>query len=197
MSLLEDLRVAVDAMTELMNRLLDISQLKSGGITPNAVHFSIDSLIEKVVKGFNGQIRMKGLKLRSVPIRTTVHSDPALLKQILTNLLSNAVKFTEVGGVLVGCRRRGRNLRIEVWDTGFGIPEEKQDLIFDELYQLDNPAREAHKGQGLGLSIVKDAAKLLGVPIYVRSRLGKGSKFAVEVPLAVSSDSPSGDYQTT
>jgi len=197
MSLLEDLRVAVDAMTELMNRLLDISQLKSGGITPNAVHFSIDSLIEKVVKGFNGQIRMKGLKLRSVPIRTTVHSDPALLKQILTNLLSNAVKFTEVGGVLVGCRRRGRNLRIEVWDTGFGIPEEKQDLIFDEFYQLDNPAREAHKGQGLGLSIVKDAAKLLGVPIYVRSRPGKGSKFAVEVPLAVSSDNSSGNNQTT
>jgi two-component system, chemotaxis family, CheB/CheR fusion protein len=113
----------------------------------------------------------------------TVHSDPRLLEQIIRNLLSNAVKYTSEGKILLGCRRRGDKLRIEVWDTGADIPELQIRAVFDEFHQLDNPARERSKGLGLGLAIVQRLADLLGHNIDVRSRVGAGSVFAVEVPL--------------
>jgi two-component system CheB/CheR fusion protein len=99
--------------------------------------------------------------------------------------LTNAVKYTSKGKVLLGCRRRGDKLRIEVWDTGIGIPADQLSTIFEEFHQLDNPARERSKGIGLGLAIVQRLADLLDHTIDVRSRPGKGSVFAVEVPLAV------------
>ncbi len=102
---------------------------------------------------------------------------------MIRNLLSNAVKYTSKGKILLGCRRRGDKLRIEVWDTGIGIPEEQLPAIFEEFHQLDNPARERSKGLGLGLAIVERLADLLGHAVDVRSRPGKGSVFAVEVPL--------------
>src|SRR6202035_1144752 len=98
-------------------------------------------------------------------------------------LLSNAVKYTNKGKILLGCRRRGGKLRIEVWDTGIGIPEEQLQAIFGEFHQLDNPARERSKGLGLGLAIVERLTDLLAPAIDVRSRRGKGSAFAVEAPL--------------
>jgi two-component system CheB/CheR fusion protein len=102
---------------------------------------------------------------------------------MIRNLLSNAVKYTNKGKILLGCRRRGDKLRIEVWDTGIGIPEEELTAIFGEFHQLDNLARERSKGLGLGLAIVERLADLLGHAVDVRSRPGKGSVFAVEVPL--------------
>jgi two-component system, chemotaxis family, CheB/CheR fusion protein len=113
-----------------------------------------------------------------------VRSDPRLLEQMIRNLLSNAVKYTNKGKILLGCRRRGNKLRIEVWDTGIGVPEEYLQAIFEEFHQLDNPARERSKGLGLGLTIVERLADLLGHAVDVRSRPGKGSVFAVEVPLS-------------
>jgi two-component system CheB/CheR fusion protein len=113
----------------------------------------------------------------------TVRSDRRLLEQIVRNLLSNAVKYTTDGKLLLGCRRRGDNLRIEVWDTGPGIPELELQAIFEEFHQLDNPARERSKGLGLGLAIVQRLADLLGHKIDVRSRVGAGSVFTIEVPL--------------
>ena len=101
----------------------------------------------------------------------------------MRNLLSNAVKYTTEGKLLLGCRRRGDKLRIEVWDTGPGIPELELQAIFEEFHQLDNPARERSKGLGLGLAIVQRLADLLGHKIDVRSRLGAGSVFTIEVPL--------------
>ena len=118
-----------------------------------------------------------------VPSGLTVRSDPRLLEQIIRNLLSNAVKYTTEGKLLLGCRRRGDKLRIEVWDTGPGIPELELQAIFEEFHQLDNPARERSKGLGLGLAIVQRLADLLGHKIDVRSRLGTGSVFTIEVPL--------------
>ena len=118
-----------------------------------------------------------------VPSSLTVRSDPRLLEQIIRNLLSNAVKYTTEGKLLLGCRRRGDKLRIEVWDTGPGIPELELQAIFEEFHQLDNPARERSKGLGLGLAIVQRLADLLGHKIDVRSRLGAGSVFTIEVPL--------------
>ena len=112
-----------------------------------------------------------------------MRSDPRLLEQMIRNLLSNAVKYTNKGKILLGCRRRGDKLRIEVWDTGIGVPEEQLQAIFEEFHQLDNPARERSKGLGLGLTIVERLTNLLGLAVDVRSRPGKGSMFAVEVPL--------------
>src|SRR6478672_5246227 len=112
-----------------------------------------------------------------------VRSDPRLLEQIVRNLLSNAVKYTNQGKLLLGCRRNGDYLRIEAWDTGPGIPTRELRAIFEEFHQLDNPARERSKGLGLGLAIVQRLANLLGHKIDVRSRLGKGSVFMIEVPL--------------
>jgi two-component system, chemotaxis family, CheB/CheR fusion protein len=119
---------------------------------------------------------------RVVPSRLTVRSDPRLLEQMIRNLLSNAIKYTSEGKILLGCRRRGGKLRIQVLDTGIGIPAGEVRRIFEEFHQLDNPARENSRGLGLGLSIVKRLGELLSHSIYVRSFPGSGSVFEVEVP---------------
>jgi two-component system CheB/CheR fusion protein len=118
-----------------------------------------------------------------VPCGLSVSSDPRLLEQMLRNLVSNALKYTRRGKILLGCRRHGDTLSIEVWDTGIGIPEDALEAIFEEYHQLDNVARERSRGLGLGLSIVHHLGALLGHPIRVRSRPGKGSVFSVEVAL--------------
>ena len=124
-----------------------------------------------------------GLALRVMPCALSIRSDPRLLEQMIRNLLSNALKYTQRGKVLVGCRRRGGKLRIEIWDTGIGIPTSELQAIFEEYHQLDNAARQRSHGLGLGLSIVKSLGELLGHPIRVRSLQGKGSVFSIEVPL--------------
>ena len=124
-----------------------------------------------------------GLALRVVPCALSIRSDPRLLEQMIRNLLSNALKYTQRGRVLLGCRRREGKLRIEIWDTGIGIPESELQAIFEEYHQLDNAARQRSHGLGLGLSIVKSLGELLGHPIRVRSLQGKGSVFSIEVPL--------------
>ena len=128
--------------------------------------------------------RRKSFILRVVRCGLSVHSDPRLLEQMLRNLLSNALKYTRRGKVLLGCRRRGGTLSIEVWDTGIGIAEQDLQAIFEEYHQLDNAARERSRGLGLGLSIVQRLATLLGHPVHVRSQPGKGSVFAIDVMLA-------------
>jgi CheY-like chemotaxis protein len=131
---------------------------------------------------FESQAAGKGLILRVVHSDATIRSDEMLLGRIVQNLLSNAIRYTDQGKILLGCRRRGTHLRIEVWDTGPGIPEQQQAMIFEDYYQLGNPARDRRKGLGLGLAIVHRTVRLLGHRIEVRSRAGKGSMFAVEIP---------------
>ena len=118
-----------------------------------------------------------------VPTALRIHSDPALLDQIVRNLLSNALKYTRRGKVLVGRRRVDGQIRLEIWDTGIGIPATELRAIFDEYHQLDNAARERSRGLGLGLSIVKRLGALLGHPVDVRSVAGRGSVFAVMLDL--------------
>jgi CheY-like chemotaxis protein len=125
----------------------------------------------------------KGLRLRVRSSRLWTRSDPVLLERILRNLTSNAIRYTSQGGVLIGARRRGERVRIEVWDTGTGIPVAERDRIFEEFYQAGSPERHSKKGLGLGLSIVQRLANLLGYPIGLRSVVGKGSVFSVEAPL--------------
>jgi two-component system CheB/CheR fusion protein len=171
-------------MSGMLNSLLDINQLEAGVIRPEIVDFPINDLLERLKAEFADYTRTNGLGWRVRRCRFHVRSDPRLLGQMIRNLLSNAVKFTAKGGVLLGCRRRGDKLRIEVWDTGLGIPEGQLRAIFEEFHQIDNPARELNRGLGLGLALVERLGDLLDHTIHVRSRQGSGSVFAIEVALA-------------
>jgi two-component system CheB/CheR fusion protein len=173
----------IGAMSGMLNTLLDINQIEAGVVRAVAVDFGIDTLLRDLRDAFAYHAQAQGLDLRVMFCGLTVRSDPRLLEQMLRNLLSNAIKYTRTGKVLLGCRRQGASLRIEVWDTGIGIPEDDLKGIFEEYRQLHNAARERNRGLGLGLSIVARLGTLLGHRIRVRSRPGKGSVFSVEVPL--------------
>ncbi|WOJ91621.1 CheR family methyltransferase (plasmid) [Methylocapsa polymorpha] len=175
---------ALTAMSEMLNTLLDINQLEAGVIRPEIIDFPIDDLLDRLKAEFGYHTATRELDLRVRPCRLAVRSDPRLLEQMIRNLVSNAVKYTTKGGILVGCRRRGGKLYIEIWDTGLGIPAGELRAIFQEFHQIDNPARELSGGLGLGLAIVQRLGQLLGHTVDVRSRLGSGSVFAIEVALA-------------
>ena len=175
---------SLDAMSAMLNAMLDINQLEAGIIKPAPTNFTIGALFERLQSEFTDQAKNKnkGLRFRVVSSQRSVRSDPALFEQIIRNLISNAFKYTNQGKVLLGCRRRGGQLHIQVWDTGIGIPEGQIRAVFDEFHQLDNPARERARGLGLGLSIVQRLADLLGHTVDVRSWPGKGSVFSIKVP---------------
>ncbi len=181
--LIERLDKTIVTMSSLLDKLLDINQLEAGVVQPKPCEFAIGDVLQQMRTEFEIHAADAGLSLRVVPYHITVRTDPRLLEQILRNMLSNAIKYTSQGKVLLGCRRRGESLSVEVWDTGTGIPQTELSAIFKEFHQLDNPAGKRAKGLGLGLSIVQRIADLLEVPISVRSRLGRGSVFAVQVPL--------------
>ena len=183
LKLVRRLDQTVSTMSSLLDKLLDINQLEAGIVRPAIVDFPINRLLDEMRTEFTFHTSSNGLGWRVIRSSLTARSDPRLLEQIVRNLLSNAVKYTNDGKLLLGCRRRGDRLRIEVWDTGPGIPELELQAIFEEFHQLDNPARERSKGLGLGLAIVQRLADLLGHNVDVRSRLGAGSVFTIEVPL--------------
>ncbi|MFZ1101483.1 MAG: response regulator, partial [Hyphomicrobiaceae bacterium] len=183
LKLVHRLDETVSTMADMLDKLLDINQLEAGVVSPAITEFPVRRLLDELRTELTYHAATDGLDWRVVPSSLTVRSDPRLLEQIMRNLLSNAVKYTGKGKILLGCRRRGDKLRIEVRDTGPGIPELELQAIFEEFHQLDNPASERGKGLGLGLAIVLRLADLLGHKIDVRSRVGVGSVFAVEVPL--------------
>jgi two-component system CheB/CheR fusion protein len=171
----------LSAMTGMLDTLLDVNQIDAGVVRPEIVSFPVNELLGRLQGEFSYQAAANGIALRMVPCSLSVNSDPRLLEQMIRNLLSNALKYTKKGKVLIGCRRRHGMLSIEVWDTGIGIPEADKQAIFEEYHQLDNAARQRSRGLGLGLSIVQRLGELLGHRVNVRSRLGKGSVFAIEV----------------
>lgn len=173
---------SLDATSAMFDALLDISRLDAGVIRADAHDFPVAWLLQRVEIVFSPMAVERGLRYTVVGSRAWVRSDPVLLDRILQNLVANALKYTESGGVLVGCRRRGDRLSIEVWDTGPGIPQEHHEEIFQEFAQLQRPAREPAQGLGLGLAIVRRIARLLEHPLGLRSTPGRGSAFAVEVP---------------
>lgn len=185
LKLVTQLNKTSDAMLGMLNSLLNANQLETGIVRPERARFPINDLLEQLRVEFAYHAQAQGLGWRVVPCRLSVWSDPRLLQQMIRNLLSNAVKYTDRGKVLLGCRRRGDKLRIEIWDTGPGIPKEQFQAIFTEYHRLDNPVRERSPdiGIGLGLPIVRRLANLLGHSVDVHSRPGKGSVFAIEVPL--------------
>ena len=174
---------ALSAMSELFNALLDISKLDAGVLTPSIVEFPVATLLDRVDTTFTGAAREKGLSLRIVSSSVWVRSDFILLERIIFNLVSNAVRYTSSGGVVVGCRKRGANLHIEVWDTGTGVPQDQQQNIFGEFYRLSGPGGNERSGLGLGLAIVDRLSRLLDHSVSLTSIVGKGSCFSVAVPL--------------
>jgi two-component system CheB/CheR fusion protein len=175
---------ALNAMTGMLNTLLDINQIEVGAVKAETSDISVNELFDRLRDELTYHAQAAGLALRVLPCALTIRSDPRLLEQMIRNLLSNALKYTQSGKVLVGCRRRKGKLRIEIWDTGIGIPTSELETIFEEYHQLDNAARQRSHGLGLGLSIVKSLGELLGHRIRVRSLQGKGSMFSIEVPLS-------------
>ena len=175
---------AVAAMNELFEALLDMTKLEAGILQANAAEFAMQRLLDRIETTFAALADKKGLSLRVVPCSAWVRSDPILLERILFNLVGNAVRYTARGGVVVGCRRRATQLRIDVCDTGAGIPEDQRQSIFTEFYQLTTPAADRRAGLGLGLAIVDRLGRLLGHPVQLESHLGRGSRFSVSVPLA-------------
>ncbi len=188
--LVDRLDETVKAMSGMLDTLLDINQLEAGIVRREITDFPVNRVLDELRRQFTPQEADGRLDLRIVPSSVSVRSDQRLLTQMIGNLVSNAVKYTEAGKVLLGCRRCGSRLRIEVWDTGIGIPSEELSAIFEEFHQLDNPARERGKGVGLGLSIVQRLADLLGHAVDVRSRPGKGSVFSIEVPIGANAPAP-------
>jgi CheY-like chemotaxis protein len=156
--------------------------LDAGATRPEISDFPIQDLFQRLDIEFAPMAKAKGLELEFIATALNVRSDRRLMRRLLQNFVSNAVKYTLQGRVLVGCRRRGAAVRIEVWDTGIGVPEHEQRRIFDEFRRLDQGARAA-RGLGLGLSIVERLGRVLAHPITLRSRPGAGSMFAVEAPL--------------
>lgn len=179
--LVGNVRRSVDSMEELFDGLLDISRLDAGVVRAREEVIALAELFERLSFEYATIAQRKGLRLRVMKTSLCVRSDPTLLARILRNLVANAVRYTDRGRVTVGCRRRGDRVSIEVWDTGPGIPAEKCAEIFQEFTQLGNPERDRRKGLGLGLAIVERLAKLLGHSVLLRSRVGKGSVFAVSV----------------
>jgi CheY-like chemotaxis protein/two-component sensor histidine kinase len=182
--LVERVDASVAAMNELFNALLDISKLDAGVVTPSISEFPVDHLLKRIEMTFSAAAREKGLRLRVVSSGAFIRSDFILLERILLNLVSNAIRYTVGGGVMVGCRHRGDVLRIEVWDSGIGIPEDQRSSIFREFYQLPAAERDRSGGLGLGLAIVDRLCRLLDHPIELTSWLGRGSRFAVVVAMA-------------
>lgn len=190
MELLGRLGEGLDVMAGMLNTLLDINQLDAGVVQTKMSRFPIDGILERLGTEFHYHTQARGLSLRVIRCGLAVRSDAHLLEQMIRNLLSNAVKYTSEGRVLLGCRRRGDKLRIEIWDSGIGIPQAQLHAIFEEYRQLGNAARERSKGIGLGLTIVQRLGDMLGHIIDVRSVPGKGSMFSIEVPIAVVADRP-------
>ena len=176
---------AIGAMTRLLGALLDISKLESGAIRPELADFRIAALFEGLRREFASIAASKSLALQLTPCEECVHSDSALVEQILKNLLSNAIKYTPPGGsVSLRARRDADAVQVDVADTGVGIPADQIAYIYDEFYQIGVPANSSREGYGLGLSIVQRLVRLLNLRLEVTSEVGKGSVFSLLLPRA-------------
>ena len=179
--LVDNIDASLEAVEEIFGALLDMSRLDTGALRPEFTSFRIDELMHQIELEFAPLANARGIALTVVPCSLVVRSDRRLLRRLIQNLVSNAIKYTPSGRVLVGCRRRGDHLRVDVYDTGIGIPESKRRDVFVEFHRLDQGAKIA-RGLGLGLSIVERVARVLGASVDIESAVGRGSHFSVLVP---------------
>ena len=182
--IIEDINSVSISTARLLNALLDVSELEVGAIKPRKEVFSVNNILISIFQSFLPLAKDKELDFRVVPSSLYVESDPALLERILGNFMSNAIRYTDKGSVLIGCRKRGDKVSIEVWDTGCGISDDQMSLIYEDFYQVENKERDRGKGLGLGLALAKRLADSLKHTIDSKSRLGSGSYFSVNVDLA-------------
>jgi signal transduction histidine kinase/CheY-like chemotaxis protein len=183
--LINSINDSVDALEGLFSELLDMTKLDSGAVEVNRSHFGFSELFGRLKLHFEPTAFEKGLDLKLRPGRLHVHADPVLVERIIRNLLSNAIRYTEDGGVLIAARPRGDKVIVQVWDSGIGIAPDSLPRIFDEFFQVSGArALDARhrKGLGLGLAIVKRLADLMGATLTVRSQLGRGTVFTLELP---------------
>jgi len=179
----DNLNKCAKAMNDMLDTLLDISNIDSGATKASFTIFPIASPIDHIQAEFEPLARAKGLTLRIARCSAFVNADEEIVERMLRLLVSNAVRYTERGKILIGCRPHGQQLRVAVYDTGMGIAVDKQQAIFEEHFQLNNYERNRAKGLGLGLTIVQRLAKLVGTSITLDSRIGLGSWFAFDLPL--------------
>ena len=182
---------AVGALGTSLDAMLDVSRLDAGAITPAVQATPLNALLQSLNQSFAPTAEQRGLQLRLRATPLWVRTDPALLLRQLSNLVDNALKYTAQGGVLLVTRQRGATACIDVRDTGIGIDAAHQAQVFQEFYQVDNASRDRARGLGIGLSIVQRLSLLLGHPVQLRSRAGRGSRFRVIVPLADAPDASS------
>ncbi|MDQ2106074.1 CHASE domain-containing sensor histidine kinase [Azospirillum isscasi] len=172
---------AIAAGNTLLNTLLDTSALEAGNVKPRPAVFPLQDITDRLTREFAEQAASKGMALRMVPTSACVLSDPVLLERMVRNLLVNALRYAGNGTILLGCRRRGGHVLVEVWDTGPGIPADQLKLIFDDFYRCGTDQPDGGRGLGLGLSIVRRTAHILGHQVDVRSRVGKGTVFSIAI----------------
>jgi signal transduction histidine kinase/CheY-like chemotaxis protein len=177
---------SLQALSNLFNALLDISKLDAAAVVPKERDFSIKTVLDGCLSEFEAEARQKGLAVRARNCAVIAHSDPVLFERILRNLISNAVRYTERGGVLIACRPRRKGILFQVWDTGIGIPQARIPDVFEEFQQINNPQRDRSLGLGLGLAIVRRLCTLLGLPLELRSRVGRGTVVSVRLPRGTS-----------
>tara|TARA_B000000475_G_scaffold33601_1_gene25349 strand:- start:396 stop:2456 length:2061 start_codon:yes stop_codon:yes gene_type:complete len=182
--IIEDINSVSISTARLLNALLDVSELEVGAIKPRHEIFSVNNILISIFQSFLPLAKDKELDFRIVPSSLYVESDPALLERILGNFMSNAIRYTDKGSVLIGCRRKGSEVSIEVWDTGCGISDDQMSLIYEDFYQVENKERDRGKGLGLGLALAKRLSDSLDHKIDSKSSLGRGSCFSVTVDLA-------------
>ena len=182
--IIEDINSVSISTARLLNALLDVSELEVGAIKPRHEIFSVNNILISIFQSFLPLAKDKELDFRIVPSSLYVESDPALLERILGNFMSNAIRYTDKGSVLIGCRRKGSEVSIEVWDTGCGISDDQMSLIYEDFYQVENKERDRGKGLGLGLALAKRLSDSLDHKIDSKSSLGRGSCFSVRVDLA-------------
>lgn len=180
--LAEHMDSSIASLDGLFTALLDVSRLDAGVIECRPATMDLQGLLARIRRDLAAEADAKGIELVFVPTTAFVSSDPVLLERVVRNLVGNAVRYTDAGRVLVGCRRRGGQISLQVWDTGRGIATEQQEAIFEEFYQVAGKTSDGGAGLGLGLAIVRRLTGLLGHPIALRSELGKGSTFQLLVP---------------
>lgn len=185
--IVSDLGQALNIMGNMLDCLLDVSQLETGAIEPSIKSVEIEQIFERLRLVFSPRAAKQSVELKIVSTSAVTHTDPDLLSQMLENVVSNAIDHSKGNKIVLGCRRRDDHLRIEVWDNGVGIPQKQIKSIFEEYYQLDNPARDRNRGLGLGLSIVERMGRLLGHGVDVESVMGQHTMFGVNVPMATPS----------
>jgi signal transduction histidine kinase/CheY-like chemotaxis protein len=179
--IVEKIKKSSLSLENLLESLLDISKLDAGVISINNEPFSIQQLFDAMENEFHPIAIEKGLSIRFMPTSLSLNSDKQNVERILRNLISNAIRYTEQGRILIGCRRFTNSVLLSVYDTGIGIEENKNEIIFEEFQQLDNPGRDRSKGIGLGLSIVNRLAKLLNTEVTLKSIPNKGSVFSIKL----------------